>query len=228
MWRLRILLLGCLSALPAAAQTPALDPGGADNHTQLPTVWFQVEWPAANPSRYVVAVDSAGHAAYSSIGTEVTGRSAGDAYTIEFQMSPASTQMVFGAAERLRYFDGKFEFKKRVAFTGSKTLTYADSARHLSTTYNYSDNRDVDALTHLFGGISATMEFDHRLQFMMRYNKLGLYDELKQMLSAANAGWLAELQIVAPTLQAIANDRTVMHVARVTASQILAKAAVTP
>ena len=72
------------------------------------------------------------------------------------------------------------------------------------------------------------MEFDHRLQFMMRYNKLGLYDELRQMLSAANAGWLAELQIVAPTLQAIANDRTVMHVARVTASQILAKAAVTP
>ena len=72
----------------------------------------------------------------------------------------------------------------------------------------------------------ARAEFDRRLQFMMRDNKLGLYNELTHMLDAANEGWLAELQIVAPRLTTIANDSSVMHVARVKASQILAKAGV--
>jgi len=218
-------LLACFTALGTAAQAPPTDPASAKN-PPVPTIWFQVEWLEADPTRYAVAVDSTGRAAYTSVGKEAaTGD--GDAYTIEFTMSAANVKMVFAAAERVRFFDGSFAYKKRIAFTGNKRLTYADARRRYSTTFNYSENPDVSALTRLFQGVSTTAEFDRRLQFMMRYNKLGLYDELKHMLEAVNDGWLAELQIVAPRLRAIANDNSVMHVARVKARQILAKTGIT-
>ncbi len=210
----------CCCAAVAAAQSPPAEPGAAEVRPQIPTVWFQVDWPDADPPSYAIAVDSVGHAIYSSQ------NKAGEPYSAQFTMTEASRNMVFGAAERLRFFEGNFAYKKRIAFTGNKTLTYADPQRRFSTRYNYTLNADDAALTSFFLGISMTAEFDRRLQFMMRYNKLGLYNELTHMLDAVNEGWLAELQIVAPRLTTIANDSSEMHVARVKASQILAKAGV--
>jgi hypothetical protein len=213
-------LMMCCCAAAAAAQSPPADPGSPEVRPQIPTVWFQLDWPDADPPSYVIALDSIGHAIYSSQ------NKAGEPFTAQFSVTEANRKMVFAVAERLRFFQGDFAYKKKIAFTGNKTLTYADPQRRFSTRYNYSLNADVGALTSFFQGISLTAEFDRRLQFMMRYNKLGLYNELTHMLDAANNGWLAEVQITAPRLEAIANDASVMHVARVKASQILAKAGI--
>jgi hypothetical protein len=57
-----------------------------------------------------------------------------------------------------------------------------------------------------------------------RFDKLGLEDELKGMENAAESHNLAELQIIAPTLKSIADDTTVLNIARQRAKKLLAKA----
>ena len=60
--------------------------------------------------------------------------------------------------------------------------------------------------------------------YLHRFDKLGLEDELKGMENAAENHNLAELQIIAPTLKSIADDTTVLNIARQRAKRLLAKA----
>ena len=60
--------------------------------------------------------------------------------------------------------------------------------------------------------------------YLHRFDKLGLEDELKGMEDAAESHNLAELQIIAPTLKSIADDTTVLNIARQRAKRLLAKA----
>lgn len=62
------------------------------------------------------------------------------------------------------------------------------------------------------------MEYDYRFQ------KLALENELKQMEEQAKDGQLGELAVVAPILQKIAADTTVINVSRARAQRLLALA----
>ena len=112
-----------------------------------------------------------------------------------------------------------------MANTGEKTLTYADQTRHFQTTYNHSENKAIQQLTAFFQGISSTIEFGRKLQFKHKYDKLGLEDELKAMEDAADSHNLNEIQIIAPTLKSIADDDSVLNIARRRARHLLALAA---
>ncbi|MBV8205971.1 MAG: hypothetical protein JO041_04200 [Acidobacteria bacterium] len=216
-------------ALMAAAQDRApIDPNDSSYHPPVPTVIFDLTFYGANPSHYSVAVSANGSAAYQSNGGEdnaATGQSTGVPEMVVFTMSEAGRNRVFELARKLNYFDGKFDYtKSRIANTGSKMLVFADSTRHVSTTYNYSQNADIQELTRIFQSISATLEYGRRLEHDLRYDKLDLYKQLNDMLKQADAGELAELQAVAPVLQRISGDSTVMHVARVDSDRLLARA----
>jgi hypothetical protein len=108
-----------------------------------------------------------------------------------------------------------------VANTGRKTLTYADLSRNFETTFNWSENAAIDQLARLFSGISSTAEHGRKLAYLHRYDKLGLEAELKGMESEAESGFLAELQIIGPTLDSIAHDASVLNIARARAQRLL-------
>jgi hypothetical protein len=78
-------------------------------------------------------------------------------------------------------------------------------------------------LTNLFQGISLTIEFGRKLQFKHKYDKLGLEADLKAMEDAEANHNLAELQVIAPTLKDIADDPSVLNIARARARRLLAK-----
>jgi hypothetical protein len=59
---------------------------------------------------------------------------------------------------------------------------------------------------------------------LRRFDKLGLEEELKAMENAAESHNLAELQIIQPTLESIAQDSTVLNIARKRAKKLAAKA----
>ena len=146
--------------------------------------------------------------------------------TCSISLFPLGTRKnCFRDAKEANYFNGDFTFKKHaVATTGKKTLTYLDPIRHFETAYDYSENRAIQEITDIFVGISATIEHGRKLQFLHRFDKLGLEDELKGMESAVENHNLAELQIIAPTLQSIADDTTILNIARQRAKRLLAKA----
>jgi hypothetical protein len=194
-----------------------------------PTVGFHALWEAATPQEYDVQVTSMGSARYLSRNPTQPPDANGvrdEDYVLEFTMSDANRRKIFALAEQARFFDGQFDYTKHaIANTGKKTLSYADSSRHFQTAYNWSENAAIEQLTKIFGGISSTIEHGRKLKFLRRFDKLGLEAELKGMeLLAENQG-LAEIQIIAPMLESIANDSAILNIARQRARRLLALAA---
>jgi hypothetical protein len=187
-----------------------------------PKVTFTLDWPEADPARYVLTIGSNGAALYESTGGS---KSAGQPYSMKFTVSEATRARVFDTAKALDYFNRNFEYKKgKIAFTGKKTLSYADAERKFETTYNWSDNPALRKLTELLQGISTTAEFGRSLGYLRRYDKLGLNAELKRMDELAAGGHLAELQVLSAELEQIAGDSSVMEIARQKARRLLQRA----
>lgn len=215
--KITFLLLLCLS-LFAQDQKQAFNP-------PRPTITFDLYWEAATPQNYTITVDSSGQASYISRNPARAdaNQSADPDFTLDFTLSPATRDRLFTQAKAANYFQGDFAYKKHaVASTGKKTLTYADPTRHFQTIYDYSQNATIEEVTRIFTGVSNTIEHGRKLQFLRRFDKLGLDQELKGMEELAQNGYMVEIQIIAPTLQEIANDPAVMNIARQRAQRLLA------
>lgn len=149
----------------------------------------------------------------------------GDIYHRKFQITPTLKTRIFELTKLANYFDGDFDFHKHnVAFTGKKTLVYSDGAHSTQATYNWSENQAINELTEIFQRISQTFEFGQRLAFEFRFQKLELDNELASMEEVAKRGGLAELHVLAPLLQQLSTDKSVMHVARERAGRLLKRA----
>lgn len=218
---LRAIVFMAVSAASAALHAQAPRP---EANSPQPTVTFTLDWPSVEPHRYVIAVDSEGNAVYRSWTAE---SSAEDPYVQKFAVSAAARDRIFTLARQLNYFNGDFEYHKhRVAFTGDKTLAYADSERQYVTRYNWSENGSVMELTTLFQGMSATIESGRHLEHLYRFDRLGLDEELKNLESLAADHQAAELQIIAPVLEQLASDPAVMNMAHQRARHILQMAGI--
>ena len=194
----------------------------------LPTITFDVFWEASTPQSYTITVDSLGKARYvsrSPTRPEDKAQPNDDDYQIEFTFSAANRDRLFELAKEANYFHGDFDYKQHaIANTGRKILGYADAVRNFTTTYNWSENKAIEEITRIFQGTSSTLQHGRRLQFMRRFDKLGLEAELKGMEDMAQNHNLAELQAIATTLENIMNDSSVLNVARQRARRLLAQA----
>jgi hypothetical protein len=65
------------------------------------------------------------------------------------------------------------------------------------------------------------LEFGHRLEYYGHYQKLALDDELKRMEGMSNSNGLEEISSIAPVLQKIADDPSVIKVVRARAQRLL-------
>lgn len=191
----------------------------------VPTITYNNDWPASTPQKFNIVVKSDGSAHYScSSPTRANEDStAGDEdYELDFTLSAANRDKVFKLAEQANFFNGDFDFRKHaVANTGKKTLSYVDPAKRFQTVFNYSDNPAIQELTSIFQGISTTLQHGRKLQFLRRFDRLGLDTELKYAEQNAESHNLAELQLIAPILESIANDKAILNIARQRASRLL-------
>jgi hypothetical protein len=195
-------------------------------HPALATITFDRVWESYKPQNINITVQATGSAKYLSRNPFTPPDPGSDPdYTLDFTISTRNQEKLFRDAREANYFNGDFSFKKHpVASTGKKTLTYGDPDRYFETTYDYSENKPIEEITNILTGISATIEHGRKLQFLHRFDKLGLEDELKGMEAAESSHNLAELQIIRPTLESIAGDTTVLNIARQRAKRLLAKA----
>ena len=197
----------------------------------VPTVTFEFAWPGADPAHYALAVDSTGRAAYRDDDPAADSQT-GDPYLYKFVVSEPTRSRIFQLAQQAHYFQGDFDYKKgRIAQTGIKTLSYREGPGELffqptngvrtQTSYNWSENPAIQQLTTLFQDIAATLQAGRKLNFLRRFDKLGLEAELKHIEESQKSGSMAELQAIAPALQEVAQDPGVMHVSRQRAQHLL-------
>jgi hypothetical protein len=217
-----VLVIASLT-LCSLAQAPNLRPADGDERPAVPTVTFKLDWPGAEPEHYVLAVDSGGSAAYESAGGQRFPLA--DRYSYKFTVTETTRDHIFDTARSLNYFNRDFEYRKgKVAFTGKKTIAYADASRQFEASYNWTDNHALRQLTELIQAVAATVEFGRSLDYLHRHDRLGLNAELKRMDELAASGQLAELQVLGPQLEQIAGDSSVMEIARQKARRLLQRA----
>ncbi len=186
------------------------------------TITFSLDFPKSDPTHYVITTSSDGHARY-----ECEARVSGDSdqtapYKYDFTLTPATRDRIFKLAAQSKFFSGKVDSgNRKLAFTGSKKLTYADARRTSTAEYNYSSETAVTELTDIFQKMAATMDYGRRISFEHRYQKLALDDELKSLESQARSGELQEVQALQPLLQQVADDNSVMNIDRARALRII-------
>jgi hypothetical protein len=194
----------------------------AAQQTVVPSVTFTCDFPGSEPDHYVISVADDGTASYNSNSKLSSESDAEDSFHSDFTVSQAARARVFDLAKRSHYFEGDIDTKnKKLASTGTKTLTYKDAQKNTRATYNYSPMPSVQELTTFFQGLATTLEFGHRIGYDLRYQKLALDDELKKMEEMLHSGGLEEISAVAPVLQKIVDDPAVINVVRGRAQRLL-------
>jgi hypothetical protein len=196
-------------------------PGAQAQQRVLPTVSFTCDFPGSEPDHYAISVSEDGNAAYDS-DSKLNDSAASEPFHLDFTVSQASRTHIFDLAKRAHYFEGELDSKKKnLASTGVKTLAFKDPQKSTRATYNYSPIPAVEDLTAFFQSLSTTLEFGHRLDYYLRYQKLALDEELKKMEEMSNGGGLVEMSAVAPVLQKIADDPAVIKVVRARAQRLM-------
>lgn len=205
-----------LSSLVAFSQTP-----------DQPVVTFTLDFPGSQPEHYSLRVQSDGAAHYESSGRLSPDSDETDSFDLDFTASAETRQKIFDLAAKAGYFQQDLDsHHKNLAFTGKKVLNYKDGKRSGVSTYNYSSQPAVQELTNLFQNLSSTLEFGRRLHYDHRYQKLALDEELKRMEEMARTSPPVELAAIAPILQGIIGDSTVMNVTRARAQRLLEHAGI--
>jgi len=193
------------------------------------TITFSLDFPQSIPDHYVLTVSSDGRAGYDSTGKLTPDSEPADPFHLDFAISPANREKIFDLAAKAKYFQGKVDSgKKNIASTGAKVLAYKDGQRSTRAEYNYSPVSAVQELTALFQNISTTLEIGRQLDYYHHYQRLAFDDHLKQMEQMVNDKSLAEVQAVAPILQKILADQSVMNVSRARAQRLLIASGAAP
>ncbi len=215
---LRLCFLGlCVAVLTVAA--PAQPSPAA-------VITFSLDFPGSIPEHYRLEIRATGPCHYESSGRLSPEVDYQESYAADVVLSAAGRARMFDLAAQAHYFEGAIAYRKRhLANTGVKILRYNDGQRSTQASYNYSEVVPVQQLTQQIQRIATTLEFGRRLLYYHRYQRLALEDELKRMEEMARGNTLEEVQAVAPMLEKIAADATVLNVSRVRAQRLLARAA---
>jgi hypothetical protein len=210
-----------LSVLSFAAQTQPPTPAESPA-----VVTFTLDFPASQPEHYSIRVQSDGSSHYQSSGRLSSDSEDTDSFDFDFTLPPEIREKIFALAAKAGYFQKDVDsHRKNVAFTGKKILAYKDARRSAESTYNYTNNSAVQELTTLMQSLSTTLEFGHRLQYDLHYQKLALDEELKHMDDLARSHDLIELSAIRPILDQLVADPTVINVTRARAQRLLERTA---
>jgi len=212
------------ASLPLHAKAPA----------PLPQISFDYTRPGLPTPKFTLTVSADGTGTYA--GQEVLAPShysnlptAPRPFERAVTLSDATTKKIFDLAGGTPFSDSLCASKaKNIADTGTKIITYTSAGERRSCTYNYTEQKEVAALTTLFLNLAETMDEGRRLEFMHRFDRLGLDAELISFTRELDEGRAMEPGTIAPTLHSLADDSALLQRVRTRAAALLAKIPPTP
>jgi hypothetical protein len=218
--------LGVCAALSLAAQTAS--PTTEASATKPAEVSFQFDRTGLPVPRFTLRLREDGTGSYqadqaetAATATSMRGQAA-QHIDRPIRLSSGTVAKIFKAARAADRFNIECASKlKNIADTGKKTLSYTGADGSGSCVYNYSENKSVDILTNTFLAVAYTIDEGRRLEFLHRYDRLGLDAEMISFAGELDAGRALELGTISPTLAAIADDNALIQRVRLKAQKML-------
>jgi len=141
----------------------------------------------------------------------------------DIQVSARFAGRVFDAAQRHNWFNQACESHLKVAFQGWKTLTYNGPQGQGSCTFNYSKDKEIQALGESLCAVAETILEGQRLEMLLQHDRLGLDQEMEFLSEAADDGRVQQLCVIRDILQRLAGDDEVLERVRRRARLLLAQ-----
>ena len=191
---------------------------------------FQVEFtnPQLVPAHWQLTLHEDGSGQFDAeggqpSGLEATQISSGDVHRA-VQLSPAFTAQVFSLARQRKLFNYPCESHMKVAFQGTKKLSYTGPEGSGSCEFNYSKDKEIEALGNSLLSVETTILSGARMEKLLLHDRLGLDQELDYLTGEVHNGDATEIGVIRETLTRIASDDQVMERAQRKARLLLAQA----
>ncbi len=143
----------------------------------------------------------------------------------DFKVSAQFAASVFDAARRHMWFNTGCESHMKVAFQGWKTFTYTGPQGQGSCTFNYSKDREIEALGESMQAVAETILEGARLQTLLQHDPLGLDQEMEFLTEAVDDGRAQQVCAIRDILERLAEDNGVLDRVRKRARALLARGA---
>jgi hypothetical protein len=140
------------------------------------------------------------------------------------QLSAEFTEQVFATARLRKWFNYPCESRMKVAFQGTKRLSYSGPEGSGECEFNYSKDKDIEALGNDLMAVENTILSGARMEKLLQHDRLGLDQELETLQESVKSGNSMEIGAIRDILTQIANDDQVMERARKRARQLLVQA----
>jgi hypothetical protein len=221
-------LFGCALALCVCASAQSADPSVPGSTKSAAEVSFQFDRKGLPVPQFTLRIREDGTGRYEADQGEIPATpnsmrgQAAQHIDRPINLTSATVTKIFKGARSLNHFNIECASKlKNIADTGKKTLTYTGADGSGSCIYNYSEIKPVDTLTNEFLAIAYTIDEGRRLDFLHRYDRLGLDAEMITFGQEYDAGRALELGTITPTLAAIAGDNALIQRVRLKAQKML-------
>jgi hypothetical protein len=212
----------CLSLILAPTALQSQQPATPATFT------FQFDRPGLQVPRYSFEVHEDGTAIYHAeevISTQPNAPVETKPIDRRLTITHTTVDTIFKTARALDHFNITCESTaKNVAKTGNKTLIYKAADGTGQCTYNYSENKDVQLLSNLFQSLAYTLDEGRRLDFLHRFDRLGLDAETSNLVKAVADHRAIEIGTISASLQSIADDIAIMQRVRQRVATLLEQA----
>jgi hypothetical protein len=191
---------------------------------------FQVEYsnPGLSPSHWILTIhpDGNGHFHSERGNAPVTNPQTIDAPNVDrdIQLSAGFAERVFQTVRDRKWFNTECESHMKVAFQGWKKLSYSGPEGQGSCAFNYSRDKEIQALGDSLLSVAETILTGARLEMLLQHDRLGLDREMESLEEAAREGRAQQICAIRGILERLAEDPEVMERVRKRARMLLAGA----
>ena len=141
----------------------------------------------------------------------------------DIHMSAQFISRVFQAAHNHRWFNVECESHFKMAFQGLKKLSYTGPEGQGSCEFNYSKDKDIQALGDSMVAVADTILEGARLELFLHHDRLGLDKEMEYLTEAQGDGRVQEIYVIRGILTQLADDPGVMERVRKRARFLLGR-----
>ncbi len=221
------------STLPALAMMAIFAAVPCASHTQTPAAQdgvFTADFtnPKISPSHWVLTLrrDGSGHFHAEGAGSPATKNTGIEATNEDrdIQLSKDYTAQIFATAQQHNWFNETCESHAKVAFQGWKKISYSGPEGQGSCTFNYSHDKQIQALGESLIGVAETLHEGARLELLLQHDRLGLDQEMEYITDSAKDGRLREIVAIRDILQRLAQDDELLERVRKRARNLLVQA----
>jgi len=217
---LRVVFGALLLVLPLGTMTRGWI---ADNRPAAPapapttTILFSIDQKDGSYERFQISLDETGRGKF-----EAKPRD-GELIKREFEVGQETLERLLSSFDAAQFLSSTQDYEShlKVANTGLKTIVFEQNGRSREVHFNYTLDKHVAAIADMMTGLITTELRINELETAMKYDKLGLPNQLDALQTELKNHWIEDPRQLIPFLTKIANNQAYFNMVQRKAKELI-------